>query len=432
MFPKNWLRARATVFNDWLRYSPLVIKLNSSRLWLKTWTFNRERRLGRLLVAYRAAQGKCALQSIVRRIRLCSKFDEQPRGEETNRSWPDAAPQLSPLDRTIVLKAPLANGEKGILHVHAEGNWQKLVVDRAAAEYLDERYHLYLNASWSPTNYKVLFKLLSVFRGPLFIQVGNRLESAKLEGFHERIRCVPTLTSDWINPEMYRPVPRDRRAIDIVMVANWAPFKRHWELFRALARLPAELQITLIGQKEGPYTVERVRQQAKDFGAPQQIRFLDNLPVEEVQDHLGNSKISLMLSKHEGASVVAVESMFADTPVGLMREAHIGSKDYINAQTGVLLGPHRLAAQLADFLKNYQRFQPRQWACSNVAASLSLARLNDYLREYSKLNGLPWTTDIVPFCWRPFPTYINREDGLRLAGAVDDLRSRFPKLFGAL
>ncbi len=427
MSEKNWLRAKTTVFKDRLRYSQLARGLNSLRLWLKTWTCNREEKLGRLISAYRAVRGERKLQSLARRIRVCSAGDEHTGAEPSNGCASGALPESAPIDRTIVVKAPLANGEKGVLLVYPESNWEKLLADRAAAEYLDKNYHVILSAGWSPTDYQTIFRLLNLFRGTLFIQASNRLEFPKLEGFHERIRCLPTLACDWIDPDVYTVIPRDRRTIDIVMVANWGPFKRHWELFRALARLPAELQVTLIGQPDGPHTVERVRQQAKDFGVPQDIRFLDRLLVEEVQDYLCNAKISLMLSRHEGHSVVTVESMFADTPVGLLRQAYIGPKEYINPQTGVLLDSRRLAAQLAEFLKNHERFQPRQWACANIAAGLTLVRLNSFFREYAKLNGLSWTADIVPFRWRPFPQYIHHEDGQRL----DELRRRFPKLFGA-
>jgi glycosyltransferase involved in cell wall biosynthesis len=427
---KSWRRRQAAMLKDWFRYSRLWQMLKLTRHWFGTWALNPERRLGRLISTYQVARNASVLRSLGRRIRSNSNRGADVAAGSMN--WGHALSRQSQLlDRTIVVKAPQAHGEKGVLHVHGEFNWPRLAADRAAAAYLDKNYYLMLNAGWSPTDYKALFRLLAVFPGTLFIQAGNRLECAKLEGFHERIRCVPTLTSDWINPDWYRLVPRDQRTIDIVMVANWAPFKRHWELFRALVRLPADLQVALIGQPDGPHTVERVRQQAKDFGAPQEIRFLDKLKVEEVQDHLCQAKISLVLSKQEGACVVVAESLFADTPVGVLRDAHMGSKEYINPKTGVLLDQRGLAAQLADFLKNYQSFEPRQWAGAHIAAALSLAKLNRFFGEYSRSNGLPWTVDIVPFCWRPWPVYLHEADSVRCTKTYEELQVRFPRLFGA-
>ena len=54
--------------------------------------------------------------------------------------------------------------------------------------------------------------------------------------------------------------------------------------------------------------------------------------------HDGNwAKIFLALSAKEGSYISIAESLFSGTPVGVYRDAVIGSKDYINEHTGTLL-----------------------------------------------------------------------------------------------
>ena len=158
------------------------------------------------------------------------------------------------------------------------------------------------------------------------------------------------------------------------MVANWAPFKRHWQLFDALRRMSKDLRVTLIGQTEGPYTVDYARQQTKLFGVKQDIEFLENVSIDEVTRRQCNSRISLILSRREGCCVAAVESVFADTPLALLRNAHIGPKAYINDQIGVLLNGPRLDYQLKGFLDTVEKYQPRAWAVKNISCFRSIEK----------------------------------------------------------
>src|SRR5256885_16271715 len=63
--------------------------------------------------------------------------------------------------RTIVLKAPQANGERGVLLVMFEYNWLRLFANVLDLEHLNERFHLVLSTSWSPTDYALLGLALS-------------------------------------------------------------------------------------------------------------------------------------------------------------------------------------------------------------------------------------------------------------------------------
>src|SRR5207237_7519350 len=109
------------------------------------------------------------------------------------------------------------------------------------------------------------------------------------------------------------------------------------------------------------------------------------------------SRISLVFSRQEGACIAVAESLFADTPVGLFRNARIGSKAFINPQTGRLLDYRNLARQLRQFVEDAEQFSPRQWALRHISCHESLAVLNHVLRQAALDEGREWTRDRVPF-----------------------------------
>jgi hypothetical protein len=79
------------------------------------------------------------------------------------------------LTRSIILKAPLADGEKGVLLMYFEYNWARLACGLLDAEFdwLDRHYDFILSTSWSPTDYAVLALYLAKTSGPVFIQPCN-------------------------------------------------------------------------------------------------------------------------------------------------------------------------------------------------------------------------------------------------------------------
>jgi len=214
------------------------------------------------------------------------------------------------------------------------------------------------------------------------------------------------------------------------MVANWAPFKRHWQFFDALRRMPRGLRITMIGQNEGWHTLAMLREQAALFGVRQDINFVENISIHEVARHQCDCKISLILSRREGCCVAAVESLFADSPLGMMQDAHVGPKAYINGQTGVLLNPHRMDLQLQKFLDEAESYRPRAWATENISCFKSIAKLNTLFRRHAEETGQPWTTDLKTPHWRPYPIFVDPGDREAMRPAYEDLHNRFPETFG--
>jgi len=120
-----------------------------------------------------------------------------------------------------------------------------------------------------------------------------------------------------------------------------------------------------------------------------------------------------------------VESMFANTPVGLYEDAEVGSRVFIHSQTGRLLRHDHLAAQLKDFVESSARYEPRTWVMENgVDCVASSHTLNEALKRQAMASGGEWTEDIAPLCWRPDPQYYDRGDAERLRPCYQEIESR--------
>ncbi|HSJ03342.1 MAG TPA: glycosyltransferase [Verrucomicrobium sp.] len=334
------------------------------------------------------------------------------------------------LSRSLILKRPGSNGEKGVLYVAFEYNLYRLLQGLSDPTEVLAQYDLILSTSWSPTSYALLEWALQKMRGTLYLEASNPAEIAKLERFHPRIRCVGTMPCNWINPDFYAPKPHADRTYDVLMVANWAPFKRHFELFQALARLPQSLRIALVGQKEAGWTADSIVALARDLGAKQRLDIFESIPIQKVRELQCDSKTAVLMSRREGSCVAAVEALFANTPLGMRADAHVGSRNYVNEHTGRLfsssLGIHH---GLASLLEAAPRLQPRQWAIENISCHHAIIQLNGTLQRHAEAQNLPWTQHLAAMCWNPYPTYVHEEDVERFRPCYDALHRKNPTVF---
>jgi hypothetical protein len=143
------------------------------------------------------------------------------------------------------------------------------------------------------------------------------------------------------------------------------------------------------------------------------------------------AKSSLILSRREGSCVAVVESMFANTPVGLYADAEVGSKAFINASTGRLLQHENLGAQLTDFVKTSASYEPRKWVMENGVSCIASSQvLNEALKLHALETGGEWTRDIATLRWRPNPEYHDPQDAAPLRASYQDILDRCGILIG--
>lgn len=409
-----------------------MLPLHLLRDWLKHDSLPREfyaRALGsrgstdRLCRAYAQSEDATYLGGIARRL---GPTLETPMAASPG----EAAPSLS---RTLLVKAPGPEGERGVILSYFEYNWSRLL--RGIPDYGEfaRRYTVVHLPSWSPTRYDLLAEALR--RGapelPIYIQPANDRERSKLERFHPRIRTVAGLACDWVDPACFLPRSWAERDIDLLVVSNWAPFKRHWELFSTLRRMPRDLRVVCVGQPDSGKTLADIRELQRRFRAPQEIEFLESIPIDRVTDLQCRAKVSPLFSRWEGGCVAAVEALMAGSVLAMREDARIGARAHVNAETGVTFRHRSAAEQLLRALEDGQSLRPREWAIEHIAADRTLEKLNAQLRADSFAAGRPWTTDLAAMRYRPYLALMDESDRKRLDEPAQELTRRYPTVFAA-
>lgn len=339
----------------------------------------------------------------------------------------------APVTRTAMMKAPGSGGERGVLYSLFEYNWARIAAGTGDLRALLAVYDVIWVASWSPTDYLPLARILADSDPAtlIYVQASNMAEIPLLEAFHPRIRVVPFLPCEAIDPRAFAPLSRDKRDIDLLVISNWAPFKRHFELFRALQSLPPELRIVCVGQPETGHTREEIRNLAASYRVPQAIEFHESIPAAEVRALQVRSRAAAIFSRREGHCMSAVEALFADASLGLMDGGHVGPVVYINEQTGVALRPGFVGADLMRLIADSERRSPREWALANLGADRAAEKLNAWLGARAGERDLPWTTDAVRISWSPYPWVDSAESRALLGRGASALHEQFPGVFGA-
>jgi glycosyltransferase involved in cell wall biosynthesis len=376
------------------------------------------------------------LLEVVARARIMPQLADVPLLRKLVAGLPryrESLPTQPGLTRSLLLKAPTEGGEKGVLLLYFEYNWVRLLLGLSDAElkWLGQRYDLILAASWSPTDYAALALAVATLPDGAWLQPANRAEVAKLTAFHPNLRLLDSLACDWVNPDFYQPKPFAERSIDLLMIANWGKFKRHWDFFAALTQLPKDLRVVLIGQKEGGRTTASIQQEAKRIGVPQHLEMHESLTIEQVTAMQCDAKVSVLTSRREGGCVAAVESLFAGCALAMRADAHVGSRAHINPQTGALLRPGKMAEDLMALLQRAGDLRPREWAIENISCQQTTAKLNAALKAQAEAEARPWTHDLVLANWRPHPTFAHPAEQEQMRPAYEELHQRFSEVFPA-
>lgn len=333
------------------------------------------------------------------------------------------------MTRTVIVKKPGPNGEKGVLLTYFEYNFLRLLKGMEPFEVFDASWTVVFCTSWSPTDYNMVALALSRIQGPVYIQACNHAEIPRLQAYHPRVQPLDSLPCDWLEPSFYQPKPWEERSIDLLMISNWAPFKRHWEFFKALSRMPAHLRVVCVGQPQDGCDLEDIRKMKRELGAPQEIEFLESIPIERVTELACNSRVSVIFSLHEGCCVAAAESLMAGALLAIREDAHVGPKQYIHEGTGIRLRPGQAHIQLMEALNHPPKTSPSEWAVQQISNRSTLNKLQEQLKRDAIDQNLPWTTDLVLPCWRPYPRYVHPQDKEHMIPVYQELHQSHPETF---
>jgi glycosyltransferase involved in cell wall biosynthesis len=305
------------------------------------------------------------------------------------------------LTRSIILKTPdERTRERGLLLTSFE--WELGKIARAARlREITASYDIAFLPTWHPFYSLPLYQYAARAERPLLLMPSSRSDYELCRRRHADLAALPFQASSWVNADLYQPAPQ--KDIDIIMVANFSRYKRHWHLFRALRDLPRGLRVVIVGVPLEGRTSATLRAEASVFGTSDRFEIREAPPNDVLSNLLSRARVALALSAKEGSYIAVAEALFSGTPVGLYRDAVIGSKDYVNDRTGMLFDPDRpLARQIEQFLERAASYSAADWARANISSKLNCQRLNDLLRSMARHRGEPWSRDIAPFYCRHF------------------------------
>jgi Glycosyl transferases group 1 len=411
---RHWLETE-----DWLRYSPRVRRsICRYKLW-RTRTHDAQS-IVQLCAAARLADDDALEQHIQERI-----VERVQRLDLSCLDWADFAPDYRDprIHKAAILKPYLGPNEKGVVFISFESQWVRLLGQKNVRDFAD-RYTVIVAPSSSPHNF-INYVFPEAYPEPIFTLISNAHDLTVLPRVSSRLIVVPLYASHWVNPDLYQPLPKAARSYDLIMVASWGKVKRHQALFSALRSMPRDLRVLLVGQDQEARTADTIRELARWYGVADRFTILSNQRHAEVTKLLCQARSSVVLSKREGSCVVVAESLFADAPVALLQDALIGSRAFINEQTGRFLDERNLARELTDFIANADRYQPRAWAEANISCWRSSQILNDIVKQHALANGQTWTQDLAPLHWAPDPRVARPEDRERLASERSEIGQRF-------
>lgn len=338
------------------------------------------------------------------------------------------------VDKAAILKPALPGGEKGVLFISFEANMQRLL--SAGAETLGrlgENYRFIIAPTWSPPHTAIGYLFPRMLPAPVFTTISNERDKQLLRRMSARYQPLPLYASSWVNPALFAPRPFAERDIDVIVLSNFAAYKRHHVLFAALAKLPAAQRprVMLVGQPDGRRTGEVLLGEAADFGVSDCVELCQRVSDAEVCEYLCRSRTAFIGSRREGSCVAVVEAMMAGTPVGMLRGAEIGSGAFINDQTGRWLDEKNLAQDLARLVADAPSFSPREWILNNkVDCHSSTLVANDAIKAEALARGEPWTQDLWTLHWRPNPRLVDPAQSLLAQKEADRIQAEYGIHFG--
>lgn len=302
---------------------------------------------------------------------------------------------------SALLKRHVSTTERGLLLVSFEPELAKLARLESLLE-LEKAYAIAFLPTWQPFYSEALFEFAARTTKPYWLMPSSSVDQELCADFGPLCRPLPFQASSWVSSANYLPVPTDK-TIDLLMLANFSAYKRHWRLFEAIQYLPQSLRIVLAGRPYGGRTAQSLLQQAEAFGVRDRITIQENPSDEQLARLLASSRLLCALSHKEGSYIAVAEAMMAGTAVAMFQNAVIGSKEYISGATGYFLDSYRpLAPQLLECLRQVDGLSPRLWATENISAEVNCVRLNTLLRADATRRSEPWTVDIAPFYCRHF------------------------------
>ncbi len=328
------------------------------------------------------------------------------------------------LGNCFLLKPYVGEKERGVLLVSFEVQLDAIVCHPAFDE-IEREYQIAFLPSWQPAYSTPLLRLAARAHRPFVVMPASEHDLHLGRELGPLCHTSPFQAASWVSTRQFQLAAV--KDIDIVLIAIFGKYKRHWRLFEGLAQIPDNLRVVLAGKPWEGRTADTLREEMSAFGCRTEIEIVESPGQETISSLLARSRLFCATSSKEGSFIAVAEALMSGTPVAMYRDAVIGTRRYINDHTGFLLD-HRapLGPQLRRALDMAPSLDPRGWASREISAEANVPRLNAELRQLGLVSGEAWTQDIVPFHSRALQFYAQHdEDEQRLAVHRERLRSKY-------
>jgi glycosyltransferase involved in cell wall biosynthesis len=247
------------------------------------------------------------------------------------------------------------------------------------------------------------------------VQAQDEIDHAYVASLGSNLHPIRLGAGDWIDPQTFAADSAAEKEFDFVMVASWAPLKRHRTFFAALATADLrDARVALVGYPWEGHTRSEIEGLARRFGL-RRVAIFERIPRIQVADVLRRSKVGVMLSRREGANRGLYECLFCDVPV-LMSSSNRGvNKAAINAHTGRLFEEGMLPAALVQMLKSYLSFSPRAWALENTGRLQAWKVLDAKLKVLAESRGETYLQPLAQHTSAPGAVFVREADRARMA-----------------
>jgi glycosyltransferase involved in cell wall biosynthesis len=304
-------------------------------------------------------------------------------------------PEMLLRSLAVVLKSP-SGAEKGVLMLKYSHTFP-LFAARYDVQSIAQRYHIVLEPDWSGyCDPNIL--LYSRYPFPVFVQAYESRDAKLIADLGSNLVVVPTSTNWWVDHRLFYPMPAVVKDRDIVMVAGFAPYKRHYQFFQALARLRAwghRPSVLLLGFPSD-YSYRDILQQAELVGVADQIEIHESVPFHEVNGLINRAKVILLWSRKEGVNRAIIEGMYANIPCIVRAGFNYGCPyPYINEHTGCFSTERDLPRTLLTMIEQYSRFRPREWVINYMSPQRATQILSEVIEKVARSRGEDWTNDIA-------------------------------------
>ncbi len=324
----------------------------------------------------------------------------------------------------IVLKVPTAT-ERGVLLLKYTPHFKTFLVNFDLKR-VCERFSLVLEPSWYP--YPEPFWAQFICQSTLVVcQTISQTAAEDMQSCNLPLVPVPIGAQDWVNPDVFYPIPGTKKDFDVVMIASFMKLKRHDVLFRAMRKMRPGIKVALIGMTWGRDR-KQFEQQVRDAGVGDDVTIFQGLKGPQINEVLNRSKVHVLLSKMEGGNVGLMEAMAAGVPCVVYKDIIGPRLTDINEETGLLAADPDLHHVLREAIDNHARFSPRAWFIRNTGPLNATRVLDSALRAASLQRGETYTGSIVPKENRLGLCYVDQEDERRMEAGWRDLELALARL----